>query len=346
MTDTGQVPAEGLPESAGMVEQPGVPAHGAYTYLSETTAEDEDLLLLPGAQSAWGNEVAPPAPAPVVEAVHEPGPHETGGRDSGSVDLSAVRLATQAPASLATAPIPPRRPLHLGPPTPDASASPVRSLADRGPAGMPAPVRQFGAPAQAPGPEYLDAAPLFAETAPQGAAPWGAQAQAHTAVQAAPAPLVTEGVHTAETVVPLLTETPTPTPEPEAPGVTEPAEPAPALQEATPEAAREEEQPEGTYETPEAAPSAHSPEDAYAGQGAEGFEGAYAFEAPHIPEPAVATPAAEAPEAGPVFPAAPETPDVAQAPEETEGAPMPPEDAHLVVPEAEPVPVVQLVVPE
>jgi len=46
MTDTGQVPGEGLPENAGMVEQPGVPV--AYTYLSETTAEDEDLLLLPG----------------------------------------------------------------------------------------------------------------------------------------------------------------------------------------------------------------------------------------------------------------------------------------------------------
>lgn len=61
MTDTGQVPGEGLPENAGMVEQPGVPAPGAYTYLSETTAEDEDLLLLPGAQSPWGNEVAPPA---------------------------------------------------------------------------------------------------------------------------------------------------------------------------------------------------------------------------------------------------------------------------------------------
>ncbi|MDV9178979.1 hypothetical protein R6V09_53775, partial [Streptomyces sp. W16] len=92
MTDTGQVPAEGLPENAGMVEQPSVPAHGAYTYLSETTAEDEDLLLLPGAQGAWGNEVPPPVPEPVVETVqeptaHEPGPHETAGRDSGSVDL-------------------------------------------------------------------------------------------------------------------------------------------------------------------------------------------------------------------------------------------------------------------
>ncbi|WP_030343949.1 nicotinate-nucleotide--dimethylbenzimidazole phosphoribosyltransferase [Streptomyces sp. NRRL S-1022] len=175
MTDTGQVPGEGQPESAGMVEQPGVPTHGAYTYLSEAPAEDEDLLL-PGAQGAWGNEVPPPAPEPVVEAVHEPGPHETAGRDSGSVDLNGVRLPDSGPVSVTPSPIlsaphdpgaapqPPRRPLHLGPPIPDASASPVRSLADRGPAG--APVRQ---PA---GPEYLDAQPLR-EMTPQSAAPWG-----------------------------------------------------------------------------------------------------------------------------------------------------------------------------
>lgn len=180
MTDTGQVPADGQPESAGMVEQPGVPAHGAYAYLSEAPAEDEDLLL-PGAQGAWGNEVQPPAPEPVLEAVHEPGPHETGGRDSGSVDLSGVRLPHSGPVSVppspilstphdpAVAPQPPRRPLHLGPPIPDTSASPVRSLADRGPAG--APVRQPGPPAS--GPEYLDAQPLR-EMAPQSAAPWGA----------------------------------------------------------------------------------------------------------------------------------------------------------------------------
>ncbi|MFI7404325.1 nicotinate-nucleotide--dimethylbenzimidazole phosphoribosyltransferase [Streptomyces sp. NPDC049541] len=190
MTDTGQVPGEGLPESAGMVEQPGVHAHGAYTYLSETTAEDEDLLLLPGAQSPWGNEVAPPAPEPVVEAVHEPGPHETAGRDSGSVDLGGVRLPGPAPAP---APVTPRRPLHLGPPIPDTSASPVRSLADRGPAG--APVRQPATPAT--GPEYFDA-PQQHQMPPQSAAPWGAQAQA--AVQAA-APVNAEAP-AAETVVP------------------------------------------------------------------------------------------------------------------------------------------------
>ncbi|MFI9830140.1 nicotinate-nucleotide--dimethylbenzimidazole phosphoribosyltransferase [Streptomyces sp. NPDC051913] len=222
MTDTGQVPGEGLPENAGMVEQPGVPAHGAYTYLSETTAEDEDLLLLPGAQGAWGNEVAPPAPEPVVEtlqapfteptqepyvdaaqepyadaaqesfgqpaqepygefaqgpsaeAVHEPGPHETAGRDSGSVDLGGVRLPSSQPVpSAPTTPIPPitpRRPLHLGPPIPDASASPVRSLADRGPAGAPA--RHAGPPTT--GPEYLDVPQPLREMAPQGAVPWGA----------------------------------------------------------------------------------------------------------------------------------------------------------------------------
>ncbi|MFI9153272.1 nicotinate-nucleotide--dimethylbenzimidazole phosphoribosyltransferase [Streptomyces sp. NPDC053367] len=192
MTDTGQVPGEGLPENAGMVEQPGVPEHAAYTYLSETPAEDEDLLL-PGAQSAWGNEVAPPAPEPVVEAVHEPDPHETGGRDSGSVDLTGVRLPNPAPSA-------PRRPLHLGPPIPDTSASPVRSLADRGPAG--APVRQ-PAP-QAPGPEYFDV-PRARETPaqatapqgamPQGAVPWGAPAAAPVGTAAQPAETVGPAPH-------------------------------------------------------------------------------------------------------------------------------------------------------
>ncbi|QIJ61667.1 nicotinate-nucleotide--dimethylbenzimidazole phosphoribosyltransferase [Streptomyces sp. JB150] len=207
MTDTGQVPGEGLPENAGTVEQPGVPAPGAYTYLSETPAEDEDLLL-PGAQGAWGNEVPPPTPEPVVEAVHEPGPHELGGRDSGSVDLTGVRLPNPTVPTAPTTPIPPitpRRPLHLGPPIPDTSASPVRSLADRGPAGVP--VRQPGQPAA--GPEYLD---VPREAVPQGAAPWSAQAAA-PAPAAAPAQVVTEAMP-AETVVPVAPQ-PHPEPEPE-----------------------------------------------------------------------------------------------------------------------------------
>ncbi|MFG2513716.1 nicotinate-nucleotide--dimethylbenzimidazole phosphoribosyltransferase [Streptomyces sp. NPDC048584] len=186
MTDTGQVPGEGLPENAGMVEQPGVPAPEAYTYLSDSPAEEEDLLL-PGAQGAWGNEVAPPAPEPVVETVHEPGPHETAGRDSGSVDLSGVRL----PEPPQPAPAAPRRPLHLGPPIPHVNAGPVRSLADRGPADLPA--RQAGPPSI--GPEYLDV-PRAREAAPQVAAPWGAQ--------------------TGETVVPAPVAEPAPVPAPDA----------------------------------------------------------------------------------------------------------------------------------
>ncbi|MFI6854682.1 nicotinate-nucleotide--dimethylbenzimidazole phosphoribosyltransferase [Streptomyces sp. NPDC050416] len=223
MTDTGQVPGEGLPENAGMVEQPGASAHGAYAYLSEDTAEDEDLLL-PGSHGAWGNEVAPPAPEPVVEAVHQPGPHEISGRDSGSVDLGGVRLPDPPPIP----PITPRRPLHLGPPLPDSSASPVRSLADRGPAEAPA--RQpAGA---APGPEYLDV-PRAPEAPAPAAAPWGAQVPAQAPVSAGAAP--------AETVVPAAEQAGT------AQAVATHVAPEPAPAAATAPAAYAEQPVQGAY---------------------------------------------------------------------------------------------------
>ncbi|MER5397088.1 nicotinate-nucleotide--dimethylbenzimidazole phosphoribosyltransferase [Streptomyces sp. NPDC002599] len=181
MTDTGQVPGEGLPENAGMVEQPGVTAPGAYTYLdsSESSVEEDDLLLLPGApgaQGAWGNEVPPPAPMPFTD---EPGPHETDGRDTGAIDLGAVRAPSPAPVPQPVPqPVTPRRPLHLGPPTPDGSSSPVRSLADRGPAGarpssMATPVTPLRhAGLASAGPEYLDV-PQAGDALPQSAAVWG-----------------------------------------------------------------------------------------------------------------------------------------------------------------------------
>ncbi|WP_405878516.1 nicotinate-nucleotide--dimethylbenzimidazole phosphoribosyltransferase [Streptomyces sp. NBC_01136] len=254
MTDTGQVPGEGLPENAGMVEQPGVPAPGAYTFLdpSDNPAEDDDLLLMPGAQGAWGNEVAPPAPQPLP---HEPGPHETAGRDSGSIDLGGVRVPSPTPAPQ---PTPPRRPLHLGPPTPDGSASPVRSLADRGPAAAPpatpmnpvtpaapaTPVRHAGPPTA--GPEYLDV-PQLAEipsqgAVPQGAVPWGAP------------PVGPEGT-AAETVVPGVGQ------------ISEPgavAEPVPEAAETAglapaPQAAEAVENPEFA-QVPQAPETAHVPE--------------------------------------------------------------------------------------
>ncbi|MFF8503485.1 nicotinate-nucleotide--dimethylbenzimidazole phosphoribosyltransferase [Streptomyces anulatus] len=150
MTDTGQVPGEGLPENAGMVEQPGIPAPDAYTFLdpSEHTPEDDDLLLMPTSQGAWSDPQAAPAPAqgqPAAQtAVAQPAApehgapqpqqqvpaqqgqtapasaethstHESGGRDSGSVDLNGVRTPAPAPAPVGAHAAPARRPLHRGP---------------------------------------------------------------------------------------------------------------------------------------------------------------------------------------------------------------------------------------
>ncbi|MFI0223639.1 nicotinate-nucleotide--dimethylbenzimidazole phosphoribosyltransferase [Streptomyces lydicus] len=223
MTDTGQVPGEGQPENAGghpgqpqpaaapspadagPTELPGmVTPPGEYPYVDQAdgVVEDDDLLLMPGAQGAWSEQPAA-QPYPQPQDTHqgvpfdataqaatgfEPlpaqaGDHESGGRDSGSVDLSAVRIpqpaAPQQPdRARAAAPqqpdpartgAPARRPLHMGPPVPDPTSGVVRSLADRGPAASPA--RHAGPPTG--GPEYFDApaeAPQGAEAVP-GAQP-------------------------------------------------------------------------------------------------------------------------------------------------------------------------------
>ncbi|MFD4236791.1 nicotinate-nucleotide--dimethylbenzimidazole phosphoribosyltransferase [Streptomyces sp. NPDC058542] len=151
MTDTGQIPGEGLPENAGMVEQPGIPAPDAYTFLdpSEHTPEDDDLLLMPTSQGAWSDPQAAPAPAqgqpapqtavaqpaapehgapqpqqvpaqqgqaaPAAAPAETHSTHESGGRDSGSVDLNGVRIPAPAPVGAHAAAAPARRPLHRGP---------------------------------------------------------------------------------------------------------------------------------------------------------------------------------------------------------------------------------------
>ncbi|MGW2180822.1 nicotinate-nucleotide--dimethylbenzimidazole phosphoribosyltransferase [Streptomyces sp. NPDC001732] len=71
MSDTGQIPGEGLPENAGTVEQPGIAAPDAYTYLapSEHVSEDDDLLLMPSPQGAWSDPQTVPAPGQYPEAV-------------------------------------------------------------------------------------------------------------------------------------------------------------------------------------------------------------------------------------------------------------------------------------
>ncbi|WP_367131774.1 MULTISPECIES: nicotinate-nucleotide--dimethylbenzimidazole phosphoribosyltransferase [Streptomyces] len=213
MTDTGQFPGEGQPENAGALPghpfptdavapaDPGAPA--AFTFLDHGDAaeadgaDEDDLLLMPGAQGAWMEQ-------PAVQG----GTHESGGRDTGSVDYGDVRTPP-APAA-------PRRPLHMGPPVPDPTSGVVRSLADRGPAApAPAPVRPPVPPAApVPGPEYLDATtdetgtqqtPRLGEVPQQQPGTWDAQPQppaatafvppqaAGTAAPAAPAPAPVAG---------------------------------------------------------------------------------------------------------------------------------------------------------
>ncbi|MEV7469566.1 nicotinate-nucleotide--dimethylbenzimidazole phosphoribosyltransferase [Streptomyces kronopolitis] len=244
MTDTGQVPGEGQPENAGghpgqpqpsaapspadagPAPLPGtVPPPGEYPYTDQIdgAAEDDDLLLMPGAQGAWSEQPAP-QPLPQPQETHqgpeqqlpqaapydaaaqgatgfEPmpapvGDHESGGRDSGSVDLGAVRIPQPAPPrqqdrARASAPAtPPRRPLHMGPPVPDATGGVVRSLADRGPAEAPA---QAVAPQVEPptgGPEYFDApvAAPEAVTGPPTGAPHPGQQFGDPAAQSLAAP--------------------------------------------------------------------------------------------------------------------------------------------------------------
>lgn len=249
MTDTGQVPGEGLPDSTGMVDQPGVPAPvhmpspatGSYAFqdLVDDPAEpeDEELLLMPSSQGAWSDpQVVPPVPAfpepsayadapyaeypgvpgfqqphpvpapdgqgafepagypqqpfgepsfgeqPYAEqpfpfpeqsfaaqsfpdpAAYSAGAHEAGGRDSGALDLGGL-VAPQAQSPAAPlAPAPARRPLHMGPPVPEATGGVVRSLADRGPAATPAPAPTpapvpAAVPPQAPAPVVPAAVP-------------------------------------------------------------------------------------------------------------------------------------------------------------------------------------------
>ncbi|MFC7307746.1 nicotinate-nucleotide--dimethylbenzimidazole phosphoribosyltransferase [Streptomyces monticola] len=366
MTDTGQVPGEGLPENAGTVEQPGVSAPGAYTFLdpSGASADDDDLLLMPGAQGAWtegqpgqaGMQGAqgplvpapgrPYAPAPqeamaypqqpspgyeqaagaadstpyehtaypaqaAEQPVHEPGPHETSGRDSGSVDLGAVRVPGPAPAAHASPatpaaeqPGPARRPLHMGPPVPGAAAGPVRSLADRGPAGTPphaVPTRRSGPPTT--GPEYLDVprddsaglpGPQLGEIPPQGATPWTPQPQPQSQQQpllvqeqATPAPAAGAQQPAAETVVP---EDPQATP---ATPVAEAAQAAPAAEVA---------------QAPQAAPATQAQQAPQAHQAHQAPQAPQAAQVPQAPE------AAQTPEGTPVTSAAPATPVTPAAP--------------------------------
>ncbi|MFJ8860477.1 nicotinate-nucleotide--dimethylbenzimidazole phosphoribosyltransferase [Streptomyces sp. NPDC102451] len=324
MTDTGQIPGEGLPENAGMVEQPGIPAPDAYTYLepSEHTPEDDDLLLMPASQGAWSDAPAAQAGLPEQYPAHTP---------------------VQVPVAAAPA----RRPLHRGPASTEApsyggtpTGGVVRSLADRGPAGPqnPMPVRHAGPPTA--GPEYFevpaeDAAmlpgPQLGEIPPQGASPWGApEPVAAPEPAVAPEPVAVADPVAAPEAVAVAEPAAAPEPVAEAPAepVVEP-EPEPVVE---PEAPAEQAAPVELAESDEPAAPAVP----------------VATAAPVAPAPPVAPAEAVAPEPvaavtqeAPVTPEAPveptEEPAAERPAEVLAEAPAPvqadaPADAHVVPP--------------
>ncbi|MGW6062073.1 nicotinate-nucleotide--dimethylbenzimidazole phosphoribosyltransferase [Streptomyces sp. NPDC055189] len=183
--------------------------HSAGHSLGGQHSVDQQLV----GQHAAGPQSTAQQPLAQPQAVHQPGPHETAGRDSGSVDLNGVQLPGAPTPAPASHPGPSRRPLHRGPSgpaVPDGAGSPVRSLADRGPAGAPqhaVPVRHAGPPTV--GPEYLDIprdaeamlpGPQLGEITPQGATPWAPQPSQHSQPSQPAQP-----VAPAETVVPDAT---------------------------------------------------------------------------------------------------------------------------------------------
>ncbi|MDX3093007.1 nicotinate-nucleotide--dimethylbenzimidazole phosphoribosyltransferase [Streptomyces sp. ME19-03-3] len=144
--------------SAVRMEAPGVPG----------TPVAEQALREQAVQFAAEHMLPDPVPMP-AEPVVQPAPAEDAVPIRARAAEPAPQLRVPAQAQLqeaaAAAPVPPRRPLHMGPPIPDPSngGGIVRSLADRGPATPapapapqpgPEPLRQSGPPTT--GPEYLD----------------------------------------------------------------------------------------------------------------------------------------------------------------------------------------------
>ncbi|MET7873149.1 nicotinate-nucleotide--dimethylbenzimidazole phosphoribosyltransferase [Streptomyces cyaneofuscatus] len=106
MTDTGRIPGEGLPENAGMVEQPGIPAPDAYTFLdpSEHAPEDDDLLLMPTSQGAWSDPQTVQTPAaPPAQAAPALAPQAPAAQPSAAQAPAAQPLTAHAPAAQASA---------------------------------------------------------------------------------------------------------------------------------------------------------------------------------------------------------------------------------------------------
>ncbi|MEV7170837.1 nicotinate-nucleotide--dimethylbenzimidazole phosphoribosyltransferase [Streptomyces sp. NPDC093224] len=391
--NTGMVDQQGVPAPVPM-QAPMSTGYAFQDLVDDPAEpEDEELLLMPSAQGSWSDpQVVPQVPAFPVEpqtyadapfgadpgypaaqqAYPEPagyqefpqpsfadsysaGAHEAGGRDSGALDLGGLVVPPPAaPAAPAAPPAPARRPLHMGPPLPDATGGVVRSLADRGPAAAPVTVAPLGAQpvAQpvaplhqagplAPGPEYLDVPRTEAPEAPaqlgeiplQAGAPWTPDPAA--AVPAAePVQPAAEQQQEQPPAAPPAAETvvqPEAPVQPQQPEAAQPEQPVPAEPEqpAQPEAAQPEQSVPAETIPAEPAPAQ---ETAPAAETAEPVQAA-AEPLPAAPEPVAAEQAPAEPVAA-AEPAAPAEPAEA-APELFEPVPAPAAEPEPVAVQAE-----------
>ncbi|MFF3732219.1 nicotinate-nucleotide--dimethylbenzimidazole phosphoribosyltransferase [Streptomyces sp. NPDC002476] len=130
MSDTGQIPGEGLPGNAGTVEQPGVAAPADYACLapSDYVPEDDDLLLMPSPQGAWSDPQPVPAPGQYPEAAAHASVPAQGGHTAQAVQAQASdesSLRPQGPVPVqepAPAQQPVQAPLTVPAQVPDADA--------------------------------------------------------------------------------------------------------------------------------------------------------------------------------------------------------------------------------
>lgn len=312
----GQTPAAGVPVDEGSAAQAPAP-------------EVPDQVRVPAQAGAPEDQQPSEAPVPAAAVpMAADGPAVTDPAEP-SVPAPAFAAGSATPT-----PPPARRPLHMGPPLPDNTGGVVRSLADRGPAGV-APHPLTVQPDSGPptlGPEYLDVpgedeapvlpGPQLAEIPPQAGAPWDAVPQQG---EATPAPA-------AETVVPQpAPEEPAVPPAAEMPLAVEPAETAEAAGTA------------GTAGADEASEQPVAPEQAVAPDAADAAEVPVQAAAPEQPEPdeaaapvAVAEPSAEGAVAVEPVAGEQQTPGSVEAPG---SAPVPPqaapEQAETPAPEAQ-----------
>ncbi|RKN12694.1 nicotinate-nucleotide--dimethylbenzimidazole phosphoribosyltransferase [Streptomyces radicis] len=355
MTDPGQMP-EGAPqpEPAGgpterPVPQPGVPGPAVYPFPGQPDeagdAEEEDLLM-PGANGAWGDATIAPRPRAVaaepgtqrLAAVPPPGPTPT---EPEYLDIASQQPQPPQPQPQQSQPVQAATP----PPAPEPVPAPPVVAAATPPGGVPTPAPAPAPQEQAP-PAQPEPAPAEPESAPAAPPP----APVPPAPEPAPAPAPAQEAPSAPPPSPLPGSLPTPpgawqpiapaAPEPEAaPVAPEPqapapaaetpprpqaAEPVPAQVEPVPPTAPAPEpvapEPVAAVPAPRSAPSAPPPPAAEA--------------APAAPEPApqqapAPAPAEHAPEQAPA-PAQEPAPAAEQAPAPTpapESAPAPPEQA-------------------